>query len=809
MRRLIRLGLLVLCSLLLLAAAVLYWQWHLRLPQREGQLSLPGLQSPVVVRYDEAGVPHIRADNEADLYRALGYVHAQDRLFQMEIVRRLARGELAEVLGPKLVDTDKLFRTLRIRHHADAVAARLDAQAPAVQALQAYLAGVNAFQDSHPAPIEFALLGIPKRPFTAADTLSVAGYLAYSFAAAFRTEPALTRIRDQLGPDYLRIFDLAWYPDGVAQGQPTAAAPPGTGQARLTDSEHALLARLSEVSQQAMEHAAVPLYEGSNAWVVSGARSASAKPMLAGDPHIAFGVPAVWYEAHLSMPGFELYGLHQALNPFALVGHNRQFGWSLTMFQNDDVDFIAEKTDAAQPGKVWHRGQWVALESTTETIGVKGAEPVSLTLQRSPHGPIVNAALGPAGGERPIAMWWAMLETENPVLEAFYRLDRADTLDKARAAAALIHAPGLNVVWANAAGDIGWWAAARLPERPAGVNPSFVLDGASGEADKPGFRPFSDNPQEENPARGYIVSANHQPAGPRPIPGYYNLWDRAHRIDAQFASRQGPWDMAAMQALQLDTRTGYGPRVLAPLLPALRRAAAAEPGQAALVEQLAAWTGDHPVEAVAPTVFHQFLHDLGHAAMADEIGEEAWQGMRRVRALDHALPRLAADVASPWWDRRDTPARETRDDIVALAWQRSMAHLTTTLGDDPARWVWARAHAVEHEHPLGKQKPLDKVFNVGPFPVPGGREVPNNLSGPLAPVPVPVTYGPSTRRVIDFADPASARGANPVGQSGVWGDQHYADQAAAYARGESRQQHLAEDDVARATMSTLTLQPTR
>jgi penicillin amidase len=138
-----------------------------------------------------------------------------------------------------------------------------------------------------------------------------------------------------------------------------------------------------------------------------------------------------------------------------------------------------------------------------------------------------------------------------------------------------------------------------------------------------------------------------------------------------------------------------------------------------------------------------------------------------------------------------------------------MAHLATTLGDDPARWVWARAHAVEHEHPLGKQKPLDKVFNVGPFPVPGGREVPNNLSGPLAPVPVPVTYGPSTRRVIDFADPASARGANPVGQSGVWGDQHYADQAAAYARGESRQQHLAEDDVARATVSTLTLQPTR
>ncbi len=205
------------------AAGAGYWYAQGKLPQREGEVAMAGLQAPVSVRYDSRGVPHLQAQNEADLYRALGYVHAQDRLFQMEIMRRLARGELAEVLGDKLLPTDTLFRSLRIREQAALMARRQDPQSPAALALQAYLDGVNRWQASHPKPVEFDLLGITPRPFTAEDTLSIAGYLAYSFAAAFRTEPALTYIRDQLGPDYLNIFDLGWQPEG-ALGKPLAAA---------------------------------------------------------------------------------------------------------------------------------------------------------------------------------------------------------------------------------------------------------------------------------------------------------------------------------------------------------------------------------------------------------------------------------------------------------------------------------------------------------------------------------------------------------------------------------------------------------
>ncbi|WP_394559890.1 penicillin acylase family protein [Aquipseudomonas alcaligenes] len=776
------------------AAAGSAWYIDKQLPVRDGNLPLAGLQAPVEVRYDERGVPHIQAQNEADMYRALGFVHAQDRLFQMEMLRRLARGELAEVLGPKLVETDRLFRTLSIREHADRYAKTLDRNSPAVKALQAYLDGINQYQDQRPAPVEFDLLGIEKRPFTLEDTVSVAGYMAYSFAAAFRTEPAITYVRDQLGADYLKVFDLDWHPNGVI--------PP------LAAGDWKDLTRIARLSQEALVEAGLPQFEGSNAWAVAGSHTASGKPLLAGDPHIRFAVPAVWYEAQLSYPGFELYGHHQALNPYASLGHNSQFAWSLTMFQNDDLDLIAEKVNPENPNQVSINGQWVELQSREETIQVKGGEPVKLTLRRSPHGPIINDALGNSAGKTPVAMWWAFLETENPILEAFYQLNRADSLDKARSAVAKIHSPGLNVIYANASGDIGWWAAAKLPQRPAGVNPYFILDGANGEADKPAFLPFSANPQEENPARGYIVSANYQPLSPTgvPIPGYYNLPDRGIRLNQLLAEPGSKWDTQNSQALQLDTTTGYGQRLLAPLLDDLR-AAAADDGERALVEQLAAWRGDYPLQSTAATLFNQLTYELARAAMHDELGDAFFDNLLQTRILDDALPRLAATAASAWWDDRNSEAVESRADIVKQAWQASLAHLRQTFGNDSSQWLWSKGHTLTHEHPLGAQKPLNLLFNVGPFAAPGGHEVPNNLSHRVGPAPWSVVYGPSTRRLIDLADASKALGINPVGQSGVPFDTHYADQAEPYIRGKYQPMHFAEGDVQTHTRSTLHLQP--
>jgi penicillin amidase len=709
----------------------------------------------------------------------------------MEMVRRLAQGELAEVLGPALLDTDKLFRTLGIRRRAAEAARQLDPQHPATQGLLAYLDGINQYQASRALPLEFKLLGIAPRPFTPQDTVAVSGYLAYSFAAAFRTEPVLTHLRDALGAAYLSIF------------RPESSPGSNAKALALDDATWRQLGQLARLSLEAVDRAGLPLLEGSNAWAIAGSRTASGKPVLAGDPHIAYGLPSVWYEAHLSAPGFELYGHHQALSPYALLGHNQDFGWTLTMFQNDDIDLIAEKPNPRNADEVWHRGRWVALETVVETIRVKKAPAVELRLRRSPHGPIITDAFKDTLGGQPVALWWAFLDTENPILEAFYELNRAQGLAQARAAASKIHAPGLNVVWASASGDIAWWAAARLPLRPPGVDGSFILDGSSGQADKPGFAPFSQNPQEENPPRGFIASANQAPAGNAP-PGYYNLGERARRIEAALQTRERGWTVAHSQALQLEPGTDYGPQLLRLMLPDLR-AQTSDAGEQALLVQLSDWDGRYTLESQSATVFNQLLYEVARASLADELPAVFFEQLLRTRAIDHALPRLLADPSSPWWDDRATPEKESRAQTLRRAWQASLAHLQALYGPDRANWTWGRAHTLTHVHPLGRQAPLDRLFNVGPFAQPGSREVPNNLAAPLGPAPWKVTYGPSTRRAIDWAEPGAARGINPLGQSGVLWDRHYQDQAALFHQGGSAPQHLLQADVQAHTRSILRL----
>lgn len=787
----------VLCfATLCIAVAIgLFLYLHDKQPVREGVLQIENLTQPVLVRYDNRGVPHIQAGNDEDLYRALGFVQAQDRLFQMEMLRRLARGELAEVLGKRLVPTDTLFRTLRIRQRADAQAAEADPSSPETRAMQAYLDGINQYQQSNSLPVEFDLLGIPARPFTASDVYSVIGYMAYSFAAAFRTEPLMTYIRDTLGEDYLHPFASAWRPEGALTGPKLSAA------------DWRGMATLAKLSMDAVGNAGMPQFEGSNGWVIAGSRTASGLPLLAGDPHIRFAAPSVWYEAHLTAPGFELYGDYQSLVPFALLGHNQSFAWTLTMFQNDDIDLIAETTDPAHPGQVLYHGEWTDIKEEIQRIAVKDGEEVELVLRTSPHGPIINDVLGQADGSRPIALWWSYLEAPNPIVDAFYKLNRADTLQKARRAVSGIHAPGLNVLYANVHGDIAWWAAAALPRRPESADPAFILDGASGAADKEGYYPFSENPQETNPLRGYILSANSQPPSPngRAIPGYYNLPDRGQRLDSLLAQGSG-WDIADSERLQLDVRTEYAARILQPLLPQLRQQVT-DAHQRQWLKQLDGWDGSYPVDSLEATLFNQFFYELVSATVRDELGDGLFENLVGSRVLDTAMPEIVAAEQSPWWDDRGTPTREGRADTSLKAWNAGIAHLRSTLGDDPQQWKWGKVHRLTHMHPLGTQPLLGLLFNVGPLEVGGSHEVPNNFSAPPGPAPWPVSYGPSIRRIIDMAAPDKALGALPLGQSGVLFDAHYSDHARAFVKGSYQTMHLLDADVDRHTESLLELHP--
>ena len=323
---------------ILLLILVGFGTWYLKgkTAVRSGTLVLPGLTAPVDVRFDGFAVPHIYAETEVDAYHALGYVHAQDRLFQMELLRRLAKGQLSEILGPKLKSTDIFFRTLRVKQFGEAYAERADKATPALKAAQAYLKGINHFIRTGPAPVEFDLLKIPKTEFVLSDVISVAGYMAYSFASGFKTDPVLTFIRDELGPEYLKDM-----------GYELKTAPPIKPLTATLDSLAKMAALVAEIETT---HSPVGFFQGSNAWAIRGEKTASGKPLLSGDPHISHSNPSVWYEAHLVTPDFNFYGHFLAGVPMALLGYNQRIAWSLTMFQNDDVDLFCGKTQSKQPG---------------------------------------------------------------------------------------------------------------------------------------------------------------------------------------------------------------------------------------------------------------------------------------------------------------------------------------------------------------------------------------------------------------------------------------------------------------------------
>lgn len=745
--------------------------------QRSGEVVADALQQPVTVNYDQHGVPHIKAQNLDDVYFALGYVHAQDRLFQMETLRRLARGELAEIFGPELLPTDKLFRTLGLNRHARTYVKNSDKTTAAWRAFENYLAGVNHYQDNAKLPVEFDLLGIEPRPFTVEDSVSVAGYMAYSFAVAMRTEPLMTFVSTELGAEYLKLFALD--------------QPAGPQMITAQSVTPQTLASLTQVGQHSILPNMLSQFEGSNAWAISGSRTASGKPILESDPHIQFGVPGTWYEAHLQTDDFELYGHYIPLVAPALLGHNRKFGWTLTMLQNDDMDFYLERVNPDNSNQVWATDQWQDIETINETIAVKGQPPQQLTIRVTRNGPIINDIFPGFTDAQPVSVWWAYTHAENHMLEAFHGMNHATAIADFQQSVRGIHAPGLNIVYADNSDNIGWWTTARVPKRPAHVRPWHILDGATGADSPQGFYDFSFNPQAVNPDDGFIVSANHRPQ-PRKglmIPGYYNFDARAEKIIGRLKDQEQA-TLENQKPLQLDHGSDYARDALKILLQHLDDETNVE-----LIQQLQTWDGNFTEQGIAPSVFVEWQYQLARLAFDDELGEELFELMTQTRKIDFGFYNLVQSSESPWWNHTKDDTLNTMNDIVNHSWKLALDVLEQELGSDWQQWQWQRLHTLELNHAFSQSPLLRPIFNIGPVSVPGGHAVPNNLSPGFRSGKQPALYGPSTRRLIDFAEPEKSLGILPAGQSGNPFDPHYDDQFEAYVAEQYRQQILDDADI--------------
>lgn len=750
-------------------------------PNYNGDINLPGLTSEVEVYFDEFGIPHIYAEKESDAIMALGYVHAQDRLWQMELVRRIAAGRLSEIFGSDLVETDKFFRGLGIEEASAKAMQKLDTTSDAYVLSQAYLTGINRYMESGTTPIEFRILGIEKEKYDLNDIYNVFGYMAFGFAQAHKTDPLLSHLQEKLGTDYVADLDVN--------------IDPRTTLIKNARRPGALAKNMLGAMDEIMGNSPVPPFIGSNSWVIGPDKTKNKQVIFANDPHIGFAQPAVWYQAHLVTPSYEMYGFHLALTPFPLLAHNRSYAYGMTMLENDDLDFYRESEEA----------EFVTRE---EVIKVKGEDDVKFTVRSAKHGPIMNDFLDIIRQEDPVAMDWIYTRFENEMLNVAYEISHAESLTDFRNGVSKIHAPGLNIMYGDAEGNIAWFGAAQLYSRAEGVNSKFILDGADPTQDHLMLLDFEQNPQAINPRWDYVYSANNQPeeVDGRLYPGYYLPEDRAKKI-VQLLEAKDDFSQSDVEEMIYNIESSNSAYLAGLVIGNLSMVKMSDLEKEA-IEILKNWDGSYTKEGFAPAIYFTLIYNILENTFEDEMGEEAFDQFIKAHLSKRQIAKQIGMLKSVWWDDITTQeVKENREEIFTRSFHEAIATLESRYGGNPENWTWQETAKVTHKHTFDKSGWLRSFFNVGPFSTNGGNEVINNqlfqINGTGS---FEITAGPSTRRVIDFSNVESARAIVPTGQSGNVFSKHYDDQAQKYLDGEFVKMMLNEQEI-RASEDKLTMKP--
>ncbi len=782
LKKIFKYTLIALIAVLVIGALSSYIYLKSTAPSYEGEETLKGLSSDVEVNFDQYAIPHIYADNAQDAYRALGYVHAQDRLFQMEMIRRLSAGRLAEVLGERLVRTDRFFRTLGVRKMAEKTAELnfKEIDTDWKRNTLAYLEGVNSFVKNGSTPLEFTIMGMPKNEFEPADVYSILGYMGLGFSRALKEDPIIEKIRMKNNGAYLDDWLL-----DTKEADSTHLAQSNVGD---------LSALIPSDVEGYLADAGLPLWYGSNGWAISPDRSTSGKVILANDTHIGVSQPSVWYEAHISYPGFEFYGNYLAGVPFAVIGHSRDLGWGLTIFPFDGLDLYREKSNPENENQVWENDKWVDMEIQPEIIKVKDGDDVTFDRKVTRHGPIINevASALDSNEMNPISFWWGYLDRPTTILDAIYKMNTAKNMAEVKEGASKVDFIGLNVIYGDKEGNIAHWATGRIPKRPAHVNPKFILDGASGNDELLGFYDFSENPQSENPPSGYVASANDDPGmiDRNYFHGYYCPKNRINRIHKLLETKE-KWSQEELKSIQLDEISEDHKRMAHSLSNILKNSNKSKDDYSnSIIAALGNWDGGYELEQVEPVIFTNLLYHTMYNTMVDEVGAEDFKTLQGSYLYKGTLPQLIDNEKSIWWDDITTKdKKESREDAVERAFEKTIAALKLQLGDDWKSWHWKKVHTVTHNHPLGAVKPLDKFFNVGPYPISGGNDVPNKMMYRMNGDGEFKTHSsPALRILLDFADVEASESINPTGQSGNVMSPHYKDQTIMFNEGIYRPQ---------------------
>jgi penicillin amidase len=793
LRSLLRVVFVLLCIVVVIVGAALWRFVYRPLPQLDGNINLPGLQKDVIVERDHWGVPHIRASSVEDMVEAQGYVVAQDRLWQMDLLRRVARGQLSEILGSATVNIDKQFRTLGFGRAAERDWGLVD---PTTRSLfEAYARGVNRFIEQHSdeLPIEFTLLKYKPLPWTPTDTLVISGYMYETLTDTWEEEIDRAKVTDKVGTDRAReLFsadaamdhyvvgdpnvsndgsqrshldpdsddddddDDDMEPDGVLKAN--AAVPNGASRSMHSESSADLTTALANSvvgyirdSQAEIRHSL-----GSNNWVVSGDHTATGKPLLANDTHLELSIPPIWYEIHLTAPGWNVKGFTLPGAPFVVIGHNDHIAWGFTNNGADVQDLYIETFNPANADEYSVNKKWVKAETIDEVIKVKDRPDEHLPIVITRHGPIMRRENGKA-----YALRWTA--TEPTGLSNVYNwLGKAQNWDEFRSVIKKVWGPAQNAVYADTQGNIGYVMSARVPIRKKGRG-EVPVPGDTDDYEWTGYIPFEQLPQALNPDSGLIATANARVVGPSYKPYLTDRWEEPYRTARIYDLLLDKHDLRPSDMLKVQTDTYSYPHVFLAdqLIAAAKTVTPQDDRTKKLIEGLKDWNGIADADSSEVTFLVRFRRTALNLLLEPYLGADT--NLYRWRATTF-LQKTLTERPSKW-----LPSKyKSYDDLLVAAADSTVAKLAEE--SKSARiedWQWKNFNALDMLHPIGRDGVLKKLLSISGKPQSG-----TNYSVRAA----TPRHGPAMRFVANTADWDQSILLIPAGQSGQPGSSHYADQ---------------------------------
>ena len=733
-------------------------------PDYNKDFVLYGLKSDVEIIRDEHAIPHVYAENEEDLYRAVGFAMAQDRLWQMDLLRRVTQGRLSEILGKDQVETDLMMRALRIQEKSQKILDNSDPKV--VAALEAFSDGVNQYIAKFPLAPEFKVLGYQPEWWKPVHSINLIGYMSWDLSMGWGTEYYLHQLRTEV-PDSM-IAELI--PD--LQKHKTKVFPE-FGANKLS-SESILLS-----ASQNLKDLGIEIFNGSNNWAVAGKKSTTGMPLMANDMHLGLFAPGIWYQMQQVVDGkVNVTGVAVPGQPFIIAGHNDRIAWGMTNVMVDDLDFYAEKLNEDST-KYWFDGAWKDFDIHHETIKTKEGDSLKVDLKFTHRGPMVNRFKKEK--ETPLSIRWLGNEMSNEI-RSVYLLNRAKNWGDFRNACSTFTSVSQNIVYADVDGNIGLQCSAGLPIREgSGIE---IYPGDSSKYDWKGLVPFEELPYEFNPERGYVSSANNKTVSDD-YPHYISYWfatpSRIDRIREMLEAKEklGVDDFKAMHS---DVKSKTAERMTLVFLRALQQQSSYSDTEKAALKKFAGWDYQLTRESQAASVFEVLYRKSMLNMVKDNLSPELFKGIKGQKVLlENLLMNVLENKDSEWVDNLETPEKESFDDIVVQSFKETVDELSEQLGTDVEQWQWGKIHSFSLNHPLGVVPALNKLLrlNRGPFEVPGSYHTVcpysysfNNL--------YKATHGASERHIFDTKDWDNSQTIIPTGTSGIPASPFYLDQTEKY-----------------------------